>query len=112
MELIVQKLNGKMLSKKKIERQRRTGHCTNLEEDVGGEAQRLNRPVGDLVEHRLGLVVLGQINRRVRGVRLPWLHSMSHMSLPVDTSFARTNRNGKIEPKSKRARIMSRTDVP
>jgi hypothetical protein len=46
------KLNGK-----KAARYRR-----NLEEDVGWEAHRLDGPVGDLVEHRLGLVVLGQIN--------------------------------------------------
>ena len=43
-----------------------------LEEDVGGEARGLDGVVGDLVEHRVGHMVLGQIDRHVCAVRLPW----------------------------------------
>jgi hypothetical protein len=82
MELIFQKkLNGKKAPR----------HCTNLKEDVGWEAKRLDGPVGDLVEHRLGLVVLGQIDRRVSGVRLPWLRTkpINHSQLALQAKEQR-----------------------
>ena len=47
--------------------------CTNLEEDVRGEAKRLDGRVGDLIHQRLGLMVPGEVNGRVSRVRLPWL---------------------------------------
>lgn len=51
-----------------------------LEEDVSGHAQRLDGPVGDLVEQHLRLVVLLQVDRRVRRVRLPWLQISKHIN--------------------------------
>lgn len=53
---------------------------TNLEEDVRGEAQRLDGPVCDLIHQRLGLMVSGEVNGCVRRVRLPWLQQKQQIN--------------------------------
>lgn len=67
-----------------------------LEEDIRGDSEGFHHPVRDLVEEGRGNVVLLQINRDIRLVRLPWLRNRSYSIRSLGTRFTENGNEEEI----------------